>query len=216
MASARAGTVALEASIAALRSSLEIRTRERLPLEWAASQNSLALPWRRWVALARPARSRLEEALAAYQAAISGARGHPVVLQLAMTGIERVLMALGERREAPSRYLQLGQRDDDALEVKIFDRGVDGLIQCGDVREGLMGQVLRLQVVPNDLDVVQFGRVFRQPDPTVIQCARAARAARESLLTCTCSALNCPAKEGQFWAHDAVSCLSLDAEIYEN
>jgi exonuclease VII small subunit len=42
--------------------------------------------------------SRLEEALAAYQAAISGARGHSVKLQLAMTGIERVLVVLGERR----------------------------------------------------------------------------------------------------------------------
>jgi hypothetical protein len=31
---------------------------------------------------------------------------------------------------------------------------VDGLVECGDASEGLMGEVIRLQVVPDDFDVV--------------------------------------------------------------
>jgi hypothetical protein len=29
-----------------------------------------------------------------------------------------------------------------------------GLVECGDASEGLMGEVIRLQVVPDDFDVV--------------------------------------------------------------
>ena len=47
--------------------------------------------------------------------------------------------------------------------VEIFDGCVDGLFECGDVGEGLMGQVVRLEVMPDDLDVIEFERIFGQP-----------------------------------------------------
>ena len=60
-----------------------------------------------------------------------------------------------------SRDSRLGQRDDHALTVEIVDGGVDGLVESGDVGEGLVGEVMRLEVVPDHLDVVEFGRIFR-------------------------------------------------------
>jgi hypothetical protein len=40
---------------------------------------------------------------------------------------------------------------------------VDGLVERGGVCEGLVGEVMRLEVVPDDFDVVEFGCVFGQP-----------------------------------------------------
>ena len=40
---------------------------------------------------------------------------------------------------------------------------VDGLVECVGVGEGLMGEVMGLEVAPNRLDVVEFGRIFGQP-----------------------------------------------------
>ena len=47
--------------------------------------------------------------------------------------------------------------------VEVIDGDVDGLVECGDVGEGLVGEVMRLEVVPDHRDVVEFGRVFGQP-----------------------------------------------------
>ncbi len=35
--------------------------------------------------------------------------------------------------------------------------------ECLDVVEGLVGEMVGLEVVPDDFDVVEFGRVLRQP-----------------------------------------------------
>jgi hypothetical protein len=40
---------------------------------------------------------------------------------------------------------------------------MDGVVECGDVGEGLVGQVVGLEVVPDDLDIVEFGGIFGQP-----------------------------------------------------
>jgi hypothetical protein len=48
---------------------------------------------------------------------------------------------------------------------------VNGRIEFGDASERLMGQVMRLQIVPDDLDVVQLGRLFRQPFDREPVCA---------------------------------------------
>ncbi len=40
---------------------------------------------------------------------------------------------------------------------------MDGLVERGDVCEGLVGEVMGLKIAPDRLDVVEFGRVFRQP-----------------------------------------------------
>jgi hypothetical protein len=50
-------------------------------------------------------------------------------------------------------------RTNHSLPVEVLDGRVDCLIKRGDVGEGLMGKVLRLQVMPNDLNVIEFGRV---------------------------------------------------------
>jgi hypothetical protein len=53
-----------------------------------------------------------------------------------------------------SRDSRLGQRNDCTLAVQVFDCLVNGAIESGDVSEGLMSQIVRLQVVPDDLDIV--------------------------------------------------------------
>ena len=58
---------------------------------------------------------------------------------------------------------------------------MDGLIEVGGVGEGVVGEIVRFEIVPDNLDVVEFGRVFWQPldgEPML----RASRAARASLL----------------------------------
>ena len=44
---------------------------------------------------------------------------------------------------------QLGQRNGHALTVEVFDGCVDGLVERGDVGEGLMGEVMGLEVAPD-------------------------------------------------------------------
>ena len=63
------GTARLEEAVAAYRAALEERTRERVPLQWATTQNNLGN------ALAtlgerESGTARLEEAVAAYRAAL--------------------------------------------------------------------------------------------------------------------------------------------------
>ena len=40
---------------------------------------------------------------------------------------------------------------------------MDGAIESGDVGEGLVGQMMRLEIAPDNLDVVELGGVFGQP-----------------------------------------------------
>ena len=39
---------------------------------------------------------------------------------------------------------------------------MDGLVERGDIGEGLMGEVMRLEVVPDDFDVVELWGVLGQ------------------------------------------------------
>lgn len=56
---------------------------------------------------------------------------------------------------------------------------MDGLVERGDVGKGLMGEVMRLEVVPDDLDVVEFGRVLGQPLDREPVCASGEGCERE-------------------------------------
>ena len=58
---------------------------------------------------------------------------------------------------------RLGQRMGDALAVEIGDGAMDGLVERGGVGESLVGEMMSLKVAPDELDIVEFGRVFRQP-----------------------------------------------------
>jgi hypothetical protein len=68
-----------------------------------------------------------------------------------------------------------------ALTVEFSDGVVNALIQIVGGGEGLMGQLMTLQITPNPLDIIEFGGVFWQPLDAQ-QCARAARAAVVALL----------------------------------
>src|SRR5271166_2465809 len=67
------------------------------------------------------------------------------------------------KRGRLSRDSRPGQRIGAALAVEIDDGVMDGLVEGGGVGEGLVGEVMGLEVAPDRLDVVEFGRVFRQP-----------------------------------------------------
>ena len=49
------------------------------------------------------------------------------------------------------------------LAVQSFDRRVDFAIKRFDIGERLMGQMTCLEIVPDDLNVIEFGRVFGKP-----------------------------------------------------
>ena len=55
------------------------------------------------------------------------------------------------------------QRIDGSLPVQGGHGGVDCAVEGVGVSEGLMGQMMRLEIVPDNLDIVEFGCVFRQP-----------------------------------------------------
>ena len=40
---------------------------------------------------------------------------------------------------------------------------MDGSIEVGGVGEGVVGEIVRFEIVPDNLDVVEFGCVFWQP-----------------------------------------------------
>jgi len=47
--------------------------------------------------------------------------------------------------------------------VQSFDGCVDFAVESVGIGEGLMGQMMRLEIVPDNLDIVELGRVLRQP-----------------------------------------------------
>ena len=52
-----------------------------------------------------------------------------------------------------------GQRIGDTLAVEIDDGVMDGLVEGGDVCEGLVGEVMGLKIAPDRLDFIEFGGV---------------------------------------------------------
>ena len=53
-----------------------------------------------------------------------------------------------------------GQRIGDALAVEIDDGVMDGLVERGDVCEGLVGEVMGLKIEPDRLDFIEFGGIL--------------------------------------------------------
>ncbi len=93
-----------------------------------------------------------------------GTRWHPSSV--------RHLFARAERLGL-SRDSRLGQRTvGHAFTVEVIDGGVDGLVEGCGVGEGLMSEVMRLEVVPDHFDVVEFGGIFWQPLDSEPMCAR--------------------------------------------
>ncbi len=74
-------------------------------------------------------------------------------------------------RRVLSRDSWHGERIGDALAVEIDDGVMDGLVEGGEVCEGLVGEVMGLEIAPDRLDVVEFRCVFGQPLQDARLCA---------------------------------------------
>ena len=91
-------------AIAAYRAALQVRTRERVPLDWAMTQNNLGNALARFGAR-EEGTALLEEAVAAYRAAMEVYTRERVPLDWATTqnNLGNTLSILGERQEGTAR-----------------------------------------------------------------------------------------------------------------
>ncbi|WP_416881550.1 tetratricopeptide repeat protein [Marivita sp.] len=98
------GNTRLEEAVAAYRAALEEYTRERVPLDWAMTQNNLGGALR-ILGFRESGTARLEEALAAYRAALEEYTRERVPLDWAMTqnNLGLALFNLGERESGTAR-----------------------------------------------------------------------------------------------------------------
>jgi tetratricopeptide (TPR) repeat protein len=112
------GTGRLEEAIAAYRAALKERTRERVPLDWAQTQNNLGNTFA-MLGQREGGTARLEEAVAAYQVALEELMRERVPLDWAVTtGSQgRSLMLLAERGGDLSTAEQALSQITAALEV---------------------------------------------------------------------------------------------------
>ena len=103
------GKVPPEEAIAAFRAALEERTRQRVPLDWAATQHNLGI--------VLGTLGRLEEAIAAYRAALEERTRQRVPLDWAATqhNLGLVLFQLGERENGTERLFEAVNAFRDAL-----------------------------------------------------------------------------------------------------
>jgi tetratricopeptide (TPR) repeat protein len=114
---------ALLISIAAYRAALEERTRDRVPLDWATTQNNLGIALRK-LGERESGTARLEEAVAAYRAALKERTRDRVPLQWAATqnALGNALMRLGSRESGTARLEEAVSAYRAALEERTRDR----------------------------------------------------------------------------------------------
>ena len=119
-----AGTERLEQAVDAYRAVLEVYTRERVPLDWAGTQNNLG------TALAslgerETGTEHLEQAVDTYRAVLEVYTRERVPLDWAMTqnNLGAALMSLGEREAGTERLEQAVDTYRAALEVYTRERG---------------------------------------------------------------------------------------------
>ena len=62
-----------------------------------------------------------------------------------------------------SRDSLVAQRIATSFQVQGCDGLVDGGVERFGIGECLVGEMMGFEIVPDDLDIVEFGRVFRQP-----------------------------------------------------
>ncbi len=114
---------AFQQAVAAYRAALEERTRERVPLDWAATQNNLGVVLRA-LGEREDRTERLEQAVAAYRAALEENTRERVPLDWAGTqnNLGSVLRALGEREGRTERLEQAVAAYRAALEERTRER----------------------------------------------------------------------------------------------
>ena len=117
------GTARLEEAVAAYRAALEEWTRERVPLEWATTQNNLGNALRT-LGERESGTARLEEAVAAYRAALEERTRERVPLEWATTqnNLGNALRALGERESGTARLEEAVAAYRAALEERTRER----------------------------------------------------------------------------------------------
>jgi tetratricopeptide (TPR) repeat protein len=117
------GTGRLEEAVAAYRDALKERTRERVPLNWAATQNNLGLALSS-LGERESGTGRLEEAVAAYRDALKERTRERVPLDWAMTqnNLGAALSRLGERESGTGRLEEAVAAYRDALKEYTRER----------------------------------------------------------------------------------------------
>ena len=120
-----AGTARLEEAVAAYRAALQEWTRERVPLDWAMTQNNLGTALSS-LGEREAGTARLEEAVAAYRAALQERTRERVPLDWAMTqnNLGNALARLGERELGTARLEQARRHIKDVWHV-YKDAGMD-------------------------------------------------------------------------------------------
>src|SRR3954454_16343593 len=100
------------------------------------------------------------------------AKGHHIAevaatVAYARRWVERLLARYNAQGpQALSSDLLVGPRMAISLGIEFHHGVLDGAVEVFRSREGLMGEVMPLQVAPDSFNVVQLGSVFRQPlDP---------------------------------------------------
>ena len=117
------GTERLEQAVTAYNAALEVYTRERVPLDWAVTQNNLgAVLWT--LGEREDGTERLEQAVTAFTAALEVRTRQQVPLQWAATqnNLGAVLWTLGEREDGTERLEQAVTAFTAALEVRTRQR----------------------------------------------------------------------------------------------
>jgi tetratricopeptide (TPR) repeat protein len=117
------GTERLEEAVAAYRAALEEWTRERVPLDWAATQNNLG---NALLALGdrESGTARLEQAVTVYRAALEESTRERVPLHWATTqsNLGNALLAFGERESGTARLEEAVAAYRAALEEQTRER----------------------------------------------------------------------------------------------
>jgi len=117
------GTARLEEAVVACRNALKEYSRERVPLDWAMTQNNLGLAlWR--LGERESGTARLEEAVAAYRDALKEFTRERVPLDWAATqnNLGNALWNLGERESGTARLEEAVAAYRDALTERRRDR----------------------------------------------------------------------------------------------
>jgi tetratricopeptide (TPR) repeat protein len=113
----------LEEAVAVYKAALEERTRERVPLKWASTQNNLGTALVR-LGERESGTQRLEEAVAVYKAALEERTRERVPLKWASTqnNLGTALTALGERESGTQRLKEAVAAYKTALEERTRER----------------------------------------------------------------------------------------------
>ena len=113
------GTERLEQAVTAYNAALEVYTRERVPLDWAVTQNNLGAALQT-LGEREDGTERLEQAVTAYNAALEVRTRERVPLQWAATqnNLGAALATLGEREDGTERLEQAITASTAALEVR--------------------------------------------------------------------------------------------------